>query len=305
MTRIRDLLGPLDPVRDEPVVPPPPLPDRPAFERVRLPVVNRMALAGATAVAVVIGLLLWQAAGPTAPRGTAATPDPLVITAPALPTPAGQRLLALAELARASGVPRPQGSTEYVELRAWYLNSQVSGGTTVSEVVPQASRTWLFPDGSGRLEQDSAGTETWSSGGRAFAFPLNRPPTTAAAMAHFLHRPNPPDDIGPIKTVVALNDLLRERVLTPAERAAALDLLAQLPGITYQGHTTDRVGRPAEAFSLDSAYGGLPARYTLLVAPDSGLFLGNEETLTTSAGALNVAVPAVIEYESYVRADFR
>ncbi|GAA2997775.1 CU044_5270 family protein [Actinokineospora diospyrosa] len=323
--RIRELLGPLDPMRDEPTVPPPPLPVLPAFERARKPVLNRMALTFGTAIAAVIGLLLWQAAGPTAPSGKAVTPDPLVITAPAQPTPAGQRLADLAATARSSGVPRSEGTAEYVEMRAWYLNGQVSGGITVSAVVPEVYRTWRFPDGSGRIDQEwsepefraaadgrawvpslrGSSSQSWGPGGRESSFPRGRPPVTAAGMARFLYRENPPDHIGPIKTLEAVKDLLRERVLTPAERAAVLELLAQLPGVTYDGVTTDRIGRHAEVFSMESAYAGLPARYTLLVAPDSGLILGNEETLTTSAGALNVTVPAVIEYETYVRTEFR
>ncbi|OLR95303.1 hypothetical protein BJP25_07285 [Actinokineospora bangkokensis] len=300
------------------------MPPRPAFER-SAPSRGRWLLAGATVTAAVVGLLAYQAAGPTTPQGTAATPAPLVITAPATATPAAQRLTELAQRARTSGVPQPTGTTEYIELRAWYLNSQTSEDNTVSAVVPEIHRTWANPDGSGRAESEQAepefrndadraewdgpttstDTDSWGPGERPSAFGTGRPPIDPDALAQYLHRPNPPDAIGPVKTLVALQDLLRDRVLTPTERAAALNLLAQLPDITYQGTTTDRTGRTADAFSLDSAYGGLPARYTLLIAPDTGVILGNEEMLTSAAGKLNVTIPAVVEYETYVRAEFQ
>ncbi|MGW5050375.1 CU044_5270 family protein [Actinokineospora sp. NPDC004072] len=311
-------------MRDQPAVEPPPLPARAAFERPR-PAVGRLVLAGATALAVVVGVLVWQAAGPNVPRGTAATPEPLVVTAPAVATSAEQRLAELARLARTSGVPEAGETTEYIEMRAWYLNSQVSGGSTVSAVVPEIHRTWRAADGSGRAEWEWAepefrndadrrewaasisGTETdeWSPGERPPTFGPARPPATADDLARYLHRPNPPDAIGPIKTFVAVHDLLRERVLTPAERAAVLELVGSLPGVTYQGTTTDRIGRAAEVFAMDSDYAGLPARYSLLVSPETNQMLGTEETLTTTPGALDVTIPAVISYETYVRADFR
>ncbi|WP_146107902.1 hypothetical protein [Actinokineospora auranticolor] len=192
-------------------------------------------------------------------------------------------------------------------------------------MVPRVHRTWREADGSGRTEVEWAepefengtdpggwaspragtGSENWQPGGRATSFGDRRPPSTVAELDRYPRRPNPPDDIGPIKTLVAVTDLLRERVLTPPERAATLELLGRLPDVRYQGATTDRIGRAAEAFSMDSACAGLPTRYTLLVSPDSGEFLGNEQLLTTSAGSLNVTVPAVIEYETYVHADFR
>ncbi|MFG3713329.1 hypothetical protein [Micromonospora sp. NPDC047730] len=40
------------------------------------------------------------------------------------------------------------------------------------------------------------------------------------------------------------------RLLNPAQRAAVLRLLADLPGITVTGTVTDRAGRTGEAFSI-------------------------------------------------------
>jgi hypothetical protein len=125
------------------------------------------------------------------------------------------------------------------------------------------------------------------------------PLTSAATRLSVGH----PVENGPAETVVAVTDLARERVLTPAERAAVLRVVAALPGLTYRGEVADRAGRPGEAFSIDSAYSGLMTRYTLIVDPRGGGLLGFEEMLTRSAGKLNVAIPSVIGYESYLVAD--
>ncbi|GAA2638610.1 hypothetical protein [Paractinoplanes durhamensis] len=108
---------------------------------------------------------------------------------------------------------------------------------------------------------------------------------------------------GPAETLVAVADLARERVLSPELRAAVLRTVAELPGLTYDGTVTDRAGRAGEAFSLISDYSGLPTKYTLIVNPADGTLLGYETMLTTTAGKLDVQVPAVIGYETYVTAE--
>ncbi|MEU4645269.1 hypothetical protein [Micromonospora sp. NPDC023814] len=83
-----------------------------------------------------------------------------------------------------------------------------------------------------------------------------------------------------------------------------LRLLADLPGITVTGTVTDRAGRTGEAFSITTNAHGLPAQYTVIVDPRSGALLGYEEVLTTTAGKLNVTIPAVITYRSYLMAEY-
>jgi hypothetical protein len=88
--------------------------------------------------------------------------------------------------------------------------------------------------------------------------------------------------------------------LPPAVRAAVLRFVAATPGIRLTGHVTDRAGRPGIAVSLDSDYSGLPTRYTLIFDEHDGRLLGDEEMLTTTAGKLNVPVPSVIGYTTYI-----
>ncbi|MEU7609392.1 hypothetical protein [Micromonospora sp. NPDC049204] len=96
------------------------------------------------------------------------------------------------------------------------------------------------------------------------------------------------------------------RLLNPAQRAAVLTLLADLPGITVTGTVTgaDRAGRTGEAFSITTDAHGLPTQYTMIVDPRSGALLGYEEVLTTTAGKLNVTIPAMIAYRSYLTAEY-
>ncbi|MGK5672170.1 hypothetical protein ACSNOB_04910 [Micromonospora sp. URMC 106] len=99
-------------------------------------------------------------------------------------------------------------------------------------------------------------------------------------------------------------ELAGVRLLNPAQRAAALRLLADLPGITAAGTVTDRAGRPGEAFAILSDAHGLPAQYTVIVDVATGALLGYEQMLTTAAGKLNVTIPAVISYRSYLAAEY-
>ena len=65
------------------------------------------------------------------------------------------------------------------------------------------------------------------------------------------------------------------------------------------GTTKDRLGRAGWAFAMDHDHGGLPVRTTLIISPQSGRIMAEEEMLTTSAGRLNVAIPAVISYTCF------
>nr|BFF03944.1 hypothetical protein GCM10020241_56190 [Streptoalloteichus tenebrarius] len=218
--------------------------------------------------------------------------------------------------------PVTAGRTEKVVIRAWYLHSQVSG-TTISAVQPERRELIRRPDGSGALHEskeppefrseadrrewasDHGGqrTETWAPGKRPF-FSQHRPPTTPEQLHQYLWRPNPPDSIGSIKTLQAMREVLLERALLPAERAAFLRLMAEMPELRHEGRAQDRAGRWGEVFSVDSAYRGLPSRYSFLVDATTGSFLGYEQMLTTTPGALNVRVPAVTTYETFLDGTF-
>ncbi|MFI1195774.1 hypothetical protein ACH4T9_21320 [Micromonospora sp. NPDC020750] len=85
-------------------------------------------------------------------------------------------------------------------------------------------------------------------------------------------------------------------------------------GVATSGRCSIRVGVAVvvrgpgrarrEAFSITSSAHGLPAQYTVIVDPGSGALLGYEAVLTTTAGRLNVTIPAVTSYRSYLVAEY-
>ncbi|RCW40219.1 hypothetical protein DFQ14_112100 [Halopolyspora algeriensis] len=329
---IRELMGPLDPMRDdERAAVPPPHPtgiidtEQPAARRHRPRARTRRAvLAGAAATVLVAGGLVWTTAGPNAPEGYAATPPLLEITPPQRDLPAAERLHAIADRAEVSGVPKgAPGQTEYIKMENWYLHSQIDNSGTVSVIQPSTFRLWRHADGSGRSviraqppqfrseagrekwAGDTSGSERvhrWGAGERTYYWD-ERPPVDADALRRWL-RQRPSGQTEPLRTFSAITDLLRNRVLLPQERAAVLRVLAELPGMRYNGTTRDRAGRPGRAFSLESDGSGLPTRYTFILGPDNGRFLGYEEMLTTSAGKLNVPIPSVISYSIFLERKF-
>lgn len=331
--QIRELLGPLDPMRhdDHPTVPPAPTViadiDSPPTAHTRW---SRRAharrpllAAAAAAVVVLVGAMLWTSAGPSAPKAYA-TPPPLTIVPPSDTRPASVVLNEIADRAAGSGVPAGQaGQTEYTKMKNWYLHSQVGGGDTVSAVQPEIQELWRYPDDSARQVtrtgapefQSDEDRENWASDavgdervddwprGRSFSW-HDRPPTDVDALHQWL-RQRPSGQPDPLRTFTDVTDLLRERVLLPSERAAVLRLVAVLPGLDFAGQTHDRAGRPGLAFALEPPTEGLPTRYTLIIDPSNGLVLGHEEMLTESAGKLQVRIPAVLTYQTYLQQELQ
>ena len=102
---------------------------------------------------------------------------------------------------------------------------------------------------------------------------------------------------------MAISDLHRERVLDGPLRAAVLRVLATVPGMEYHGTVTDRRGRVGAAFSLEHDLGGLPTRTTFVVDEATGQLLATEDVLTTTAGMLQVPIPSVTSYETFLVAE--
>ena len=327
---VRDLLGPLDPAPVERVAhavaddgsagallarvldgPDEPRPARPGGRRPsRRLVIAAAALAATTAVATVgaVGLdvvtLPWNDTVPAA-GAYAATPPPLTY----VPV-AGTAPEVLSEIAtRTAALPDDVGAGRYarVETQEWSLFTRVGGDdhTVTSTVMPQRSTTWLAADGSGRsvVRYDQPGIpwtttkrKTFEPGERGSPWPtLSADDATTAKRLALGH----PASNGPAERLVAIDDLLRDQPMRPAVRAAVLRYLADTPTLELAGTTTDRLGRPGVAFSLDSDHTGLPMRYTMVVDPGTGRVLDSEEMLTTTAGRLNVPIPSVIGYTAY------
>jgi hypothetical protein len=300
---------------------PMPMPMPLSLARGRMPLVGAVAL---TAVlTLVITLLLPGTGGGTA---VAATPKPLVYHQDGRPEDASRELEAIAARA-AAGPEVPAGGTEHFRYREWSLSTAVGRAGTASAVVESQYQKWITDDGAGRIYSrrgapafhDNEARETWRAAGlptgpsaphRSDSRPGGlrmwdgRPPADPEALADWLAEDHPRDN-GPAEVLTAITDLERERVLRPAERAAVLRVLAGVPGLVYEGSTTDRAGRRGKAFALHNTLGGLPNRWTLVLDPVTGKILGEEVTLTESAGELRVPVPSVISYTVHLEAVHR
>jgi hypothetical protein len=55
---------------------------------------------------------------------------------------------------------------------------------------------------------------------------------------------------------------------------------------------------------VESDYSGLPTRYTAIIDPDTGALFGEDEELTSCAGKLNVTIPCVIAYTTFLSARY-
>jgi hypothetical protein len=293
---LRRTFAPLDPAAGEQYAP-----DRPALAAIlaqsREPRTHRIrwALVAATAAAAVVAIVVVQQRTP--PPVLAATPKLLAYSMGSGTENGRAELDRIAARAAALPAPAPSDLPEHLKIQSWSLFTRVDGRQVTSKVVPVDTESWRAPDESGRLITDGEVT-TFPPGGFTRMWD-GRPPAAATAWLQIGH----PAANGPAETLIAVTDLARERVLTPAERAATLRVVAALPALTYRGTVIDRAGRAGEAFAIDSNYSGLPTRYTLIVDPVDGRLLGFEQMLTTTAGLLRVAVPSVIGYDAYLVAD--
>ncbi|WP_282205394.1 hypothetical protein [Kitasatospora fiedleri] len=250
-------------------------------------------LAVAASAALVLTLLL-----PTGPSGTAyaATPPPLSYRSASTDVPAPRLLADIAQ--RIDTLVEPDGPDAVLEWRDWSLFTRVDGRTVSSKVVAEDHRAVFHTDGSGTrthgIDGGSPTTEPYQRG--LYRDPVPADPTLLRAA---LREATPAVDTAS-GLDQAVGGVLRTQALGPAQRAAVLELIADLPGLRYDGSVTDRAGRQGEAFSADGDGSGLPTRYTFIVEATSGRVLGQEETLTTRAGSLNVPVPSVIGYTVYL-----
>ncbi|MFC8454595.1 CU044_5270 family protein, partial [Kitasatospora sp. NPDC057223] len=304
---VRDLMGPADPAADiagdtalaeaglERI-----LRDEAAAHNLRHPrprarIRLRLAVAGVAVSAVVGAVLVWPDGTPAA---FAATPPALTYH---LTTGDGSGAATqLEEIARrVEGLPDGAGGEQsHLRWRQWALWTRTDAGGTSSKVVPEELDLVRSPGGA-KLTRFLVDEGPASATEQAAQETLQgEVPQSADALRVWLRSRTSGVD-GPAGAAEAVHDLVTERVLSPGQRAAVLRLLAALPGMAVSGEVVDRAGRPGVAFSADSAASGLPTRYTFIVDPVSGQLLGQEETLTESAGKLNVPVPSVIGYDAY------
>ncbi|UCM88087.1 CU044_5270 family protein [Streptomyces marincola] len=252
--------------------------------------------AGMAATAGVAALVLLPEAGGDAGRAHAVTPPPLRYVSAAADRSASEVLGEIAD--RAAALPEPTGKAVGTRYRVWSLSTQVASGSVTSEVVATDVRNEWHPDGSlTQIQETPEGAETFTDAPSAYAQPAPAGDEAFAAWLEAAHG-RPTGDIMALQA--AAHDLVTQQALGPDQRAAFLRMLAGTEGLEYDGEVTDRAGRDGQAFSAVSSSSGLPTRYTFIIDPATGDVLGQEDTLTESAGELDVPIPSVIGYEVYL-----
>nr|WSW67921.1 CU044_5270 family protein [Streptomyces sp. NBC_00995] len=286
---------------------------------------HRWLLGGiSVAASLALGIVVVLSAGPTAQPAYAVTPAPLKFR-----YAEGSAALALENIAKEAR-RGPADATNsriggsYFKQESWSLSTRIDGIQVTSAIVPEQRETWTKPDGSARWKVrtlppefgKSSQREAWedagsvggnpetyedSAGPADMADPRNQPaPTDPAAMGKWLSLGYQTPGRGEIFDSVSERNL--DRVFSLAQRTALLRYLATVDGVSYRGSVKDRAGRPGVAFSVRSSYGGLPKLQTLIFDPHTATLLAYEEELTKNAGKLNVKVPAVVLYVTYLEA---
>ncbi|MFD3511835.1 CU044_5270 family protein [Streptomyces sp. NPDC058657] len=280
----------------------------------------RWSVAGvAVATSLALAVSAYTMIGPSPQPAQAVTP-------PALGYRAGNQspqlvLGRLAAAARKDTSTVPAGATVRLKHESWSLSTRVDGFQVRSAVVPEERETWRKPDGTQRWKartkppvfDNPEEKEAWEDSGAVGEDPVTTEGTSTAPAGS---RPAPENAPGMGKWLLSnheqnsgsgeLFDSVTAHHLTEfwngRQRAALLDLLAARPDVKYRGTVTDRSGRTGQAVYVDSDYGGLPGRHTLIFDPANGKLLAYEEELTRTAGALNVKIPSVIMYVNFLTA---
>jgi hypothetical protein len=233
----------------------------------------------------------------------AATPAPLTYDKPAGDTrSAHEVLLDLARVSEAQPAPGP-GVYRYSKTAGWSLFTRVDGQQVTSKVMVSTGERWSkITDDSGQNRMTTGGKTTITTvkpHERSQMFDVSKLSTDVHELARQLAVGHP-TSIGAAERIVAVTDLWGEEVPPPKLRGAVLRVLANEKGFVFQGEVVDRAGRRGLAVGVDSAYSGLPTRYSLIFDPLTGRLLASEQMLTTRAGKLNVKIPSVIGYSMWL-----
>lgn len=270
-------------------------------------------VAAAVLLAVTVGL-----PGRPAPA-MAATPAVLHYAQVASTSKSEAEALASRSLAR-QRLQRTAPEAFTVRWHEWSLSTRVDGRQVTSAVVPVQVALTRRADGSAELVRrtaapqfpDRQSRERWEQDGR----PAERPvevehqqwaaggyaqeaaalPDDPARLLPVLAATHPIAKLGDAEVLVAIADAYRSAQLSPAQQAALFAVAASRPGLEPFGRVTDRAGRLGYALSVESDHTGLPTRYTAIFDPVTGRLLDLEQTLTRTAGSLNVPVPSTIGY---------
>lgn len=240
--------------------------------------------------------------GPS-PKLVVATPRPLVYAA-AVPPSGSEMLAELADTAARQPAQHPTARTPYayVMRTSWHLPAHVSRG---SPIHPTQTQTWVRADGAGRLISATRSARGWVI--RDTTIPAGPPRPVLSADPAVLERTldadgSPPAP--PARVFQAFAELTSAEPVPPSVQAAALRLLALIPGVSNSGTVIDRDGRPGVAVSLSSDYTGALIRYTLIFDPATGRLLEADQTVLGEGDRLPVQEGAVIGYTTFISSGY-
>ncbi|GAA4446554.1 hypothetical protein GCM10023170_026860 [Phytohabitans houttuyneae] len=326
---VRQVVLGANPVRDLPVPPPratsAELRARVEARHVARPVAKTRiwalpALAGGTVVAVAVlaaagaGLVASGGAPEEAPAtapasAPAGTPTPLALSTAADPPAARPHLAALAKAAAGAPEEAGEGDYMYVHVQTW-----AAGRSRGAHPISRDERLWWAADRSGRrdttalpqpppvpvpaapgVSTSDITTTTYEPG--KVSVVVDAPSVQAPVLAFQLADRHPLSE-GPRGMLRAVADLYRTHHLDPAQRAAALQVLADTDGVDYRGTVVDRSGRPGVAVSVDSDGGA--TRDVAIFDPGAGRLLSYERVELVGAATSPSRAPALVAYVLYL-----
>lgn len=242
----------------------------------------------------------------SAPAGP---PSPLALPAVGDPPAARPHLAALAKVTRRAPAGPGAGAYTYVHVQTW-----AAGQSRGARPIATDERLWWAADRSGRLEasalsqpppvpvpaapgQSTSDTSITTYEPGKVPVVVDAPSAQAPLLAFQLADRHPLKE-GPRGVLRAVADLYRSHHLDPAQRAAALQVLADTDGVDYRGTVVDRSGRSGVAVSVDSDGGA--TRDVAVFDPGAGRLLSYERVALVGAATSPSRSPALVAYVLYL-----
>ncbi|MCX2971896.1 MULTISPECIES: CU044_5270 family protein [Streptomyces] len=274
-------------------------PRRDSARRTRRRPLLMLAAATLTAGTLVTGAGLVL--DPAQQQAYAATPPPLHLqeNAEASAAEVLEEVAATAERLPSPAIP--ENAAAHFEREMWSLFTRIDGKQVTSRIVPQHYEIWIRPDGTRKQTIEEDGT-TRTTQGSAAGDPSAPEGEGAEAMKRWVLAAG--DGSGAGAFFDRYPEKALDRVFTPKQRAALLRAMASFDGVEYNGTVTDRSGRRGAAFSVESDFGGLPSKQTLIIDPATGNLMAYESMLTKDPGELKVKIPAVTQYVTFLKGEY-
>ncbi|GAA4717407.1 hypothetical protein [Phytohabitans rumicis] len=281
---------------------------RPGLGRWVPPVAASVLVVVATAAAAILAGVLARGADDPAPQAGVPTPSgtsgapppaprPLSIPRTGDPVAVRTHLDALADAARRAPATPVAGAYTYVRVRTW-----TAGPSGQAPPAARDEQLWWAADRSGRRLVTAAGAAhseqtTYEAGKVPVVVEV---PSAQAALLAFQLADEHPLAEGPQGRLRAVADLYRFHDLDPAQRAAALQVLADTDGLDYRGQVVDREGRGGVAISVDSDGGA--TRDVAIFDPATGRLLSYEQVAPLGSPSSRTRAPVLVAYVLYLAA---